>query len=70
MAQLDDTLKAAMGGPQQIAAVGEAWTASDPLVDDGGQPTREPLGPDNSPAITNIGWRRMIRRMKFAKGLP
>lgn len=70
MAQLSDEEKFNMGGPQQFAAEGDSWTASDPLVDDGGLPVRDPLVPGiNSPDITGIGWRRMINRMLSAKGI-
>ena len=55
-------------------AVGEAWTPSDPFVPADGvnlvaSPTREPfeLGV-NTPEITGIGWRRMVRRMLQARG--
>lgn len=63
MAQLDDEQKARMGGPGQVALEGDSWTAGDP-------PTREDLNPGvNSPEISGIGWRRMIYRMKSAKGI-
>lgn len=63
MAQLTEQQKSDMGGPQQTAAEGESWTAGDP-------PTREALDPGvNSPQITGNGWRRMIRRMRSAKGM-
>lgn len=63
MAQLDDTQKAAMGGPQQVALEGDSWTEGDP-------PVRDTIVPGtNSPEITGLGWRRMVYRMKSAKGI-
>lgn len=58
---------------ETTVAVGEAWTAGDATAPaDGlnmaGGPTREAFQPGvNTPLISNIGWRRMIRRMKQAR---
>ena len=74
MAQLTDAQKAAMGGPEQVPEVGDAWTASSPFVAADGLNLVAVPAEDvrvvgvNSPAITSQGWRRMVRRMLAAKG--
>lgn len=60
------------GNPNAITPIsqGAAWN---PPVDPAslgpdGQPTRDPAQPGtNSPAITSMGWRRMIAKMLNAR---
>lgn len=75
MATLNESLQAQMGGPVQSAAVGDAWDqVSNFLAADGQNFEAVPdedarVAGTNAPEITNMGWRRMVRRMQMAKGV-